>query len=84
MVLLAIPHLFFFFVRFFFRHKPCRGETPLFSPFPQEIDKMTMAQFVKNHRGIDQGHDPPREILEAMYKRIRVSYFPPRLTAFAC
>ena len=33
---------------------------------------MTEAQFVKNHRGIDQGQDPPKELLEGMYRRIKV------------
>lgn len=38
----------------------------------QESEKMTEAQFVKNHRGIDQGKDPPKELLEGMYRRIKV------------
>lgn len=33
---------------------------------------MTEAQFVKNHRGIDQGKDPAKELLEGMYRRIKV------------
>lgn len=33
---------------------------------------MTEAQFVKNHRGIDQGKDPPKDLLEGMYRRIKV------------
>lgn len=33
---------------------------------------MTEAEFVKNHRGIDQGNDPPKELLEGMYRRIKV------------
>lgn len=33
---------------------------------------MTEAQFVRNHRGIDQGKDPPKDLLEGMYRRIKV------------
>lgn len=33
---------------------------------------MTEAQFVRNHRGIDQGKDPAKELLEGMYRRIKV------------
>lgn len=33
---------------------------------------MTEAQFVRNHRGIDQGNDPAKELLEGMYRRIKV------------
>lgn len=33
---------------------------------------MTEAQFVKNHRGIDQGKDLAKELLEGMYRRIKV------------
>lgn len=50
----------------------------LFDPYiretfvKQEGDKMTEAQFVRNHRGIDQGKDPPKEMLEGMYRRIKV------------
>ena len=39
----------------------------------QESAKMTEAQFVKNHRGVDQGLDPPKELLEGMYRRVKVS-----------
>lgn len=38
----------------------------------QESEKMTESQFVRNHRGIDQGQDPPKELLEGMYRRIKV------------
>lgn len=34
---------------------------------------MTETQFVRNHRGIDQGKDPPKEMLQGMYRRIKVS-----------
>lgn len=34
---------------------------------------MTEAQFVKNHRGVDQGMDPPKALLEGMYRRVKVS-----------
>lgn len=34
---------------------------------------MTEAQFVKNHRGVDQGLDPPKALLEGMYRRVKVS-----------
>lgn len=33
---------------------------------------MTEPQFVKNHRGIDQGADLPQDLLEGMYRRIQV------------
>lgn len=32
---------------------------------------MTETQFVRNHRGIDQGKDPAKELLEGMYRRIK-------------
>lgn len=35
---------------------------------------MTESQFVKNHRGIDQGKDPDHELLKGMYRRIKVSH----------
>lgn len=33
---------------------------------------MTEAQFIRNHRGIDQGNDLPEDLLIGMYRRIRV------------
>lgn len=37
---------------------------------PQVKNKMTKAQFVGTNRGIDDGHDLPREFLEALYDSI--------------
>lgn len=34
---------------------------------------MTEAQFIKNHRGIDRGKDPAQDLLEGMYRRVKVS-----------
>lgn len=46
---------------------------------------MTEAQFVRNHRGIDQGEDPAKELLEGMYRRIKVRescrHIPPQAVA---
>lgn len=33
---------------------------------------MTEAEFVRNHRGIDQGKDLPKDMLEGMYRRVKV------------
>ncbi|CAM9208119.1 unnamed protein product, partial [Hapterophycus canaliculatus] len=45
--------------------------TDLYNRNIKEGDKMTEAQFVKIHRGIDQGKDPPKEMLQGMYRRIK-------------
>lgn len=42
---------------------------------------MTEAQFIKNHRGIDRGKDPPQDLLEGMYRRVKVSS-PARSSSF--
>ncbi|CBN74515.1 pleckstrin homology (PH) domain-containing protein [Ectocarpus siliculosus] len=47
--------------------------TDMYNRNIKESDKMTEAEFVKNHRGIDQGKDPAKELLEGMYRRIKAS-----------
>jgi hypothetical protein len=38
---------------------------------PQVKKRMTVDEFVKNNRGIDNGNDVPREFLEEVYTNIR-------------
>ncbi|CAB1113426.1 unnamed protein product [Ectocarpus sp. CCAP 1310/34] len=47
--------------------------TDMYNRNIKESDKMTEAEFVKNNRGIDQGKDPAKELLEGMYRRIKAS-----------
>eukprot|EP00903_Cladosiphon_okamuranus_P016855 g15543.t2 len=47
--------------------------TDMYNRNIKESDKMTEAQFVRNHRGIDQGNDPARELLEGMYRRVKAN-----------
>eukprot|EP00903_Cladosiphon_okamuranus_P013590 g12657.t1 len=47
--------------------------TDMYNRNVKECDKMTEVQFVRNHRGIDQGMDPPKELLEGMCRRIKAN-----------
>ena len=42
---------------------------------PSNVRKMTLEQFVRNNRGIDDGGDVPRAILEGIYARISAEEF---------
>jgi brefeldin A-resistance guanine nucleotide exchange factor 1 len=46
-------------------------QTDLHSRQIAEEKKMTLAQFVRNNRGINQGADVPREMLEELYAAIK-------------
>jgi Sec7-like guanine-nucleotide exchange factor len=43
--------------------------TDAHNPAIKQQNKMTKEQFVKNNRGLDAGHDLPREFLERIYDR---------------
>lgn len=38
---------------------------------PAVKKKMTLEEYIRNHRGIDQGRDLPRELLEGIYQRVQ-------------
>ncbi|EGD75298.1 cytohesin 2 [Salpingoeca rosetta] len=42
---------------------------------PSNVRKMTLNEFVRNNRGIDDGGDVPRDVLEGIYSRIQAEEF---------